>query len=46
MKFRLKRVPDRCKLRVRGDGGRDRKVYAIKTFNLVIGVSFGMNLVR
>jgi hypothetical protein len=46
MRFHLKKVPDGHKLRVRGDDGRDRKVYAIKIFNVVIGVSFGMNLMR
>jgi hypothetical protein len=46
MKFHLKRVPGGRKLRVRGDDGRDRKMYTIRIFNLVIGVSFGMHLLR
>ena len=46
MRFHLKKVPEGCTLRIRGSDGRDRKVYAIKIFNLVIGFSFGMNLVR
>jgi hypothetical protein len=45
MRFHLKKVPDGCTLRIRDGDGRDRKVYAIKIFNLVIGVSFGMHLV-
>jgi hypothetical protein len=46
MRFHLKKVPDGCKLRVRGYDGRDRKMYTIRIFGLVIGVSFGLHLLR
>jgi hypothetical protein len=40
MKLQEKRVPRGQKLRVRRDDGQNRKIYAIKIFDVVIGISF------
>jgi len=40
MKLHVKRAPRGHKLRVRRYDGRNRKIYAIKIFDVVIGISF------
>jgi hypothetical protein len=40
MKFYVKKVPPGGKLRVRRYDGQDLKIYGVKIFNFLIGVSF------
>lgn len=40
MKLHVKRVPRGRKLRVRTYDGQNRRIYAIKIFDVVIGISF------
>jgi hypothetical protein len=40
MKLHVKKVPRGHKVRVKGYDGQNRKIYGIKIFDVVIGVSF------